>query len=314
MALGLAGAIYYFARGNSEIGFGLGAIALLAPLVNAYSTYSSYLAGKREFRRAFLYGNIVTASYYVSIFFVILFATDAAFLIFVNLGVNALTTAFVYFRTLRHTAPNGLTDPETITYGKHLSVMNAFGTVINQLDSVLVFHFLGPIQLAVYSFATMIPERIGGLLGFIGTAAFPKFANRTLQELRGTIVSQTARAATLGAVAAIAYALFAPLLFHLLFPKYLDVIPYTQVYAVVIMFIGANLVSLALQAKRLKAELYVMSFVSPVLLIGLQLPLLLSYGIWGMLWARIISDIVNVTVGIALLYRASRNEHSEERA
>lgn len=308
MLIGLSGALYYFLYANLEIGLGLTIIAILTPLMGAFSIYGSYLSGRREFKRAFLYGSAVNLAYYAAIFTAIVFVKNAAFLILVNLGANVLTMYVAYLSTQKKSVTNTQTDPHTIPYGKHLSVMNAFGTVINQLDSVLVYHFLGPVQLAVYSFATMIPERVGGLLGFIGTAAFPKFANRTLTELRGSIISKTLRAAAIGGVAAVAYAVIAPELFRLIFPKYLDAIPYTQIYALVILFMASNLVSLALQAKRLKAELYLVSFINPIMLIALQVPFLLFYGIWGMLWARIISDAINVTIGIALLFRASRRD------
>lgn len=309
--LGLAGAVYYAFHGNMPIAIGLAAIALLAPITDALRVYNAFLNGKQDFKRAFIYGNIVNGVYYAAIFSTVFFFKDAVLLVFANLAANALATAFVYFRTIRVYAPNDRTDPHTVSYGTHLSVMNAFGTIITQLDSVLVFHFLGPVQLAIYSLATMIPERLGSAFNFIGLAAFPRFANRSLTELRDTILGKTVRAAALGVAAAAVYAAAAPFLFRYVFPKYIDVISYTQVYSVIIALVAANLVSAALQAKRLKTELYVVSFVNPVMLITLQIPLLLLYGIWGMLWARIISDGVNVVIGIALLYRAARKGESE---
>ena len=312
--IGLAGAGYYAFHGNSAIAIGLAIIALLAPATDAFRVYGAFLGGKREFKRVFIYGNIVNTVYYVAIFATIFLSKNAIILILVNLAANFAATAFVYRRTVKTQVSNDRTDRETVPFGAHLSVMNAFGTVINQLDSVLVFHFLGPIDLAVYSFATMLPERLGGMFNFIGTAAFPKFANRTLAELRGSILAQTVRATLASAIGTVAYILAAPLLFRLLFPKYLDAIPYTQLYAVVILLLSANLVSIALQAKRLKAELYVMSFVNPVTLIALQIPLLLMYGITGMLVARILSDALGVLIGLLLLFRAARKSSAADSA
>jgi O-antigen/teichoic acid export membrane protein len=304
--IGLAGAVYYVLQGNEILAIGLVIIALLSPSIGTFTIYNAFLSGKREFKRFFVYGSIVNLIYYTAIFITIYFFKNATVLIFVNLATNLAATAFVYVRMLRVYTPNDRTDPKTIPYGAHLSVMNAFSTIISQLDSVLVFHFLGPVQLVVYSLATMLPERFVGALNFIGTAAFPKFANRTLAELRKSIVPQTMRVVLAGAFGALAYVLAAPLLFQLLFPRYLDVVPYTQMYAFIIILMPANLVSTALQAQRLKAELYVTSFVNPILLIALQLPLLLAYGIMGMLVARLISDAINILIGIALLFRASR--------
>ncbi|MBU6321408.1 MAG: oligosaccharide flippase family protein [Patescibacteria group bacterium] len=302
-ALGLLGALYYFAAGNAPVAAGLALIAVLAPLTSAFNTYSAFLAGKRDFRRAFLYAFALNLVYYPAMLATMLAAPYAVALVGVNLATNAAAAWWLYRRTSRVYAPSSEVDPETVRYGAHLSVMSAFGTIITQLDSVLVFHFLGAAPLAVYTFATMIPERLAGLLGFIGGAAFPKYANRSIGELKGSILAQTGRAAAAGAALAAAYALAAPLLFRIAFPRYLDAVGYTQVYALVVVLMTANLASVALQAKRRRTELYITSFLNPVLLLALQIPLLLAYGIMGMIVARLISDALGIALGLALLYR-----------
>ncbi len=301
--VGLLGALYYALHSNEVVAVGLAVIALLTPLVSAFSIYGAFLGGTRQFKRFFIYGLIANIAYYAAISIAVVFFKNAAVLVFINLAANAVVNIYLYVRTLRVCKPSDRTDPHTVSYGAHLSVMNAFGTVISQLDSVLVYHFLGPVQLAVYSFATLIPERAGGLFGFIGTGALPKFSQRTLREIQQSIVWQTIRAALLGAVASLAYVILAPLLFHLLFPKYLDALSYTQWYAPVILLMAANLVSSALVAQRLKTELYITSFVNPILLITLQVPLLLLYGIWGMLVARMVTDFVGILLGLFLFFR-----------
>ena len=303
-SIGLLGAVYYALHSNYMVAVGLVVIAVFTPLVNTFSIYGAFLNGTRQFKRFFIYGFLVNGVYYATIFVAMIFFKNATVLLFFNLAANAVVTIYLYFRTLKVSAPNDRTDPHTVSYGGHLSIMNAFGTVISQLDSVLVFHFLGPVNLAVYSFATLIPERAGALFSFIGTAALPKFSKRTLGEIKQGILAQTVRTAVFGALLMLAYILLSPLLFHVLFPKYLDALPYTQFYAPVIVLMGANLVSTALVAQRLKIELYVTSFVNPILLIILQIPMLLLYGIWGMLIARMITDSVSILLGLVLLLRA----------
>ena len=308
--IGLGGAAYYAINGNGMLAIGLVIIALLAPSTGAFGLYSAFLSSKREFKRSFIYSTTVNLVYYAAIFTTVYLFKNATVLVFVNLAVNLAATAIAYFRTLHVYTPNDRTDKDTVPFGAHLSIMNAFSSTISQLDSVLVFHFLGPIQLAVYSFATLLPERLGSAFNFIPNAAFPKFANRTLNEIRETIVSKTFRTALAGALGAFVYILAAPFLFQLLFPRYLDVVFYTQLYSVIVIIMPANyLVGTALQALRLKTELYVTSFVNPIMLILLQIPFLLLYGVVGMLVARIISDIISILLGIALLFRAARKSN-----
>ncbi len=307
--LSIAGAIYYFLHSNNEIGIGLVCIAFLTPLVNTFSTYAAFLNGKKEFKKGFQFNLIITITYYVSIFIAIIFLKNAPLLLLVNIGVNTIATAYVYWKTLKSYRPNDSVDPETIPYGKHLSVINAFGTILTQLDSILVFHFLGPINLAVYSFATMIPEKASGFFNFIGVASLPKFSNQTHASIKENILPKLARVAVFASLATIAYILCAPYLFHLLFPRYMNTVWYTQVYAVIIVLLAVlNMITTALIAKQLKRELYIVGLLNPLLLVFLQIPLLLSYGILGMLFARILTDSIAIVVTLFLFFRATGHE------
>ncbi len=311
-AIGLMGGLYYLAQGNYILGSGLVIIALLTPATNAFNIYGAFLTGKREFKRIFLYGSISNTAYYSTIFITVFFFRNALALVFVNLAANAASTTFLYFRTLRAYKPNEQTDARTIPYGMHLSVMSGFGTIITQLDSILVFHFLGAVELAVYSFATLLPERVASLFKFVSNAALPKFANQTLEEIRRTIVSKTLRTAFAGAIVTIAYIIVAPIFFHLLFPKYLDALPYTILYSFVIITVaGSGVGQAALVSQRLHRELYVFNIGTPLILLVLQVPLLLLYGITGILMARIISNTINILMALLLLFYPFQNEKSD---
>lgn len=310
---GLLSAVYYLSQGNLTIALGLGVVALLAPLTNAFNTYSAYLIGKRAFRQGFLYSLIITGAYYVSIFLAVVFLEDAVLLILVNLGVNAVTTAFVYWRTLRRYRPNEIVDPKALTYGKHLSVMNAFGTVITQLDSILVFHFLGAAGLATYAFSTSIPERISSLTKFIAIAALPKFSNQPLAVIQEHLLGKLLRAALAGLLLAGVFALAAPFVFALLFPAYMSAVPYAQLFALKIATSAVlDLSVTVLVAKRLHRELYVYNFGNPIVLLVLQVPFLIFYGIWGIIVAKLVSNIFNIVFSTILVYRSVPAESQTE--
>jgi O-antigen/teichoic acid export membrane protein len=303
--LASAGALYYFRLGNVELGIGLVFIALCVPLTIAYGTYGGFLEGKREFRQLFLLSLTTNSAYYASMFIAVAVFKDAATLIAVNLAITALGAFYAYRRTRAHFQSNDRIDPATISYGRRLSVLAAFTTAITQMGAVLVFHFLGAASLAIYSFATLIPERIGGLFNFVGAASLPRFANQSLANIKQNILSKSARVFTISMLAVLGYCLLAPILFHLLLPRYLSVIPYTEAYAFIIALLAvSNITGTTLYAKRLTKEIYIRSFSQPLLLIGLQIPLLLAYGIWGMIIARLVSEAVSTLLTLVLLFRA----------
>lgn len=307
VSLSSAASLYYFLHGNIELGIGLAAIALFTPLSNAFNTYVSLLEGKREFRSLFVFTNLTNVVSYGSLVLAMLWVRDAAILVVVNLAVNTAVMAYAYYKTLQLYTPNDRIDPTALPYGRHLSVISAFATIMNQLGSILVFHFLGAAELAVYGLATMLPERAGTLFSFIGTASFPKFANQPLSSIRENLLTKVMKIAFAAILVAGLYALVAPFLFRLLFPHYLSAVSFSQFYAPIIALLAVTSVAnMTLTAKRLTRELYVINFVQPLLLVGLQLSLLLSWGIWGMLIAKIISSIAGVCLALWFTYHPLR--------
>lgn len=308
----LIGAAYYFSRAQNEIAFGLVAIALFTPFVQAFNTYVAFLTGKKAFRDAFWLKLIANLFYYVPMFAVLPFVRDAAILIAVNVAFTAAGNYYAYRKTLSRFAPNDSVDPETTRYGTHLSVMNGFGTVMHQIDSVLVFHFLGPVDLAVYSLATLLPERVAGFSGFLTSATLPKFANHPLPYIRAHLFGKVGRIAFAGILVAGVYAVCAPFIFRILFPAYLSAIPYTQLYAAEIALLSlSGIANVTLYAKKFTREIYALGIAQPILLVGLQIPLLLLYGIWGMIIARLISDCVGILLALGFTFHPLRGDPEE---
>lgn len=303
-------AIYYFFHGNFEVAVGLIAIAFFTPVINIFNTYGAFLQGKKEFRRSFYFSLVINLIYGLCIALAAFFLKNAVVLIFVNLGVNAATIFLVYRKTVAIYKPNTKIDQSAIPYGRHLSALSAWGTILTQLDSILIFHFLGPIDLAVYSFATLLPERIGSLFSFIGTAWLPKLANYELADIRRNIISKILRVMAAAIVVTILYIVVAPIIFKLLFPRYISAIYYTQIYSPIIILLAViNITSSTFFAKRLKREIYIIGLIQPALLVLLQLPLLLLYGIIGMLVARLATDLIGIILALFFtFYPISKNQ------
>lgn len=306
--LGIGIAAYYLLNGNGSIAFGIGLIAILTPITNAFNTYAAYLNGKHDFKRIFYGITLTNAAYYGSILMAILLAPHALVLITVNVAVNAVVAAWLYAHTLRLYQPGSTDDPETLSYGTHLSVMNVLDILVAQADSVLIFHFLGAVPLAIYNFACAIPERIGGLFKFLVFAGLPKFAQSTPQEIAPMLIGKTLRAMFAGLVMALAYIAIAPLLFHLLFPKYLDALPYTEVYAIIIAVTAGSLPFTALLSQRLQTELYIYKIAGPLLHLVLQVSFLLTWGLMGILVARLLSNMINIGLALTLFFMRARRD------
>lgn len=300
-AAGLAAALYYLAAGNLTFSLAFFLIGILMPLGNAFNTYTAYLIGKKTFARLTLYTLVQYAPYYALLALTAVFFPSALALLAVNVCATALFTFLIYRRIVRNDRPNEPEDPATLRYGTNLSVMNAFPAIAAQLDAVLAFQFLGPAGLAVYSFATAIPDRLGSLFKFFPTAALPKFAEHTDEEIRRSIGPKLAKLAALAVIFAGAYALIVPLFFRVFFPTYLDAVPYSQAYAFALILIVANVAGAALTAKARTKALYAANIASPVLGLAFQLAGVLFFGLWGLIIGKVFAALVACVIFTALL-------------
>ncbi|MBI2626202.1 MAG: hypothetical protein HYW69_01240, partial [Candidatus Nealsonbacteria bacterium] len=181
-------------------------------------------------------------------------------------------------------------DPQTISYGKHLSLMGVISSIANRLDSPLLFNYIGPVQLAIYSFATIIPQQIENVLGHIETLAFPKLASKSQTEMKASLMKKFWRLALLTVIVMLIYIMVIPFFYKIFFPRYLDSILYSQIFMLSSISLPISLLGTAFKAKMMKKELYLMKAgaFSKIVLMAILIPL---YGIWGAIAAAIATEI-----------------------
>ncbi len=299
IALGISA--YYFVNANAQFGYGFLIIAVLGPLMQPAYLFGSYLIGKKEFRVVAISGAIFAVAPAAALF-ATMFATQSPLVFLVIYLLSSVVTGFALaaFTYIRY-RPNRVNDPEFRALGAHFSVMNLLTTLAGQVDKLVVFHYLGAVELAVYAFATALPEQLKNVFGGVSTLALPKFVARPFEEVRANFWNRLWLLTAGLALAALAYAAAAPMLFHIFFPTYAEAIFYSQVYALALVPIGSALPSTLLKAHEAKRELYILNIVSPVFQI-LALVLLTSmYGLIGAIAARIAGRVWTFAVSGALL-------------
>jgi O-antigen/teichoic acid export membrane protein len=299
IALALAG--YYFVNGNLVLGWGAVAIALVGPFMQGAFLFGPYLEGKREFRANALAGlvlNLVPAgALLASMFF---FRTPLAFLV-VYLVANVATGFAISFFVLRSrsASPVGETG-ELSSLSKHFSAMNVLSTISQQIDRLLVYHYLGAVDLAVYTFATAVPDQLKSIFNNASIIALPKFVSRPMAQIRTTLGYRLAGFTALAALAACVYILLAPYFFRVFFPAYSEAIVYSQLYALALIPVANMIPVTVLEAHAAKRELYIFNIASPVFVIALLVALVSTYGLLGAILARIVSRFFNLALGYAL--------------
>lgn len=305
----LAISIYYFAHANPVLGVGFVLIGVFTPLNNALNTYSAFIAGKKDFERGFYFNFYINLLFYGTLILFAFAHPSAIALIGANFFAQAVGLWFAYRATLRAYRPSAEQDGETIGYGKHLSLMGLLGALTLQADNLLVFQMLGAAPLALYAFATAIPDRVGGLFKVFPTILLPTLSDKSEQETRRVLspVRLAWVVAGLG-VLGLLYAAAAPLLFSLLFPRYVAAVPFSQIYALSMLGVIGQIFSAALVAQKKVRSLYIFNTAVPVIQLALQFAGILLYGLWGMVGAKILSAWIPAVLSGILLFRDVSSE------
>lgn len=296
---------WHLLEGQTLLGIGLFLIGIFVPLNSTLNTYSAFLAGKMDFRRVFTYSLWSNVPYYLSVGILAFFHSGALMLLAANLVSQAIGLTIAFRRTIaRYRPPTQHREPVG-RYGAQLSIANGISTITSQIDSLLTFYLLGPAALALYSFSTAIPDRLG-IFKTIATAAFPKFANRSQEELRASFARKIMIGVLTTFVLASLYALFAPLIFSLFFPLYTEAVPYSQAYVFIVVVAFGSLFTAALTTGRRIKSLYVHTITSSVTQISLQVLGIIFFGLWGLIGGRIIATLFSSILGWVLVHLEAR--------
>lgn len=306
-AVALLGSGWYWIHNNNELALGLLIIAATLPVLDTTTTYLSYLAGKRRFDMQLKY-TAITQAISVAVLVAALYLTDSLLIILLAYFVPLATTRTVFYFKTAHTIPpqnEDGADRETRAYGLHLTVMSVLGTVASQVDKVLLWQFLGPAQVAIYTFAMAMPEQFKGPLKGIGDVAFSKFAAQTPEEIRRAfpLLWRKLGLYALGLFGiSIAYIIAAPYLFGFLFPQYIDSVLYSQIFALSLITGVSSIASAILAAQKKIVVQYVITTIQPLISIALFLTLIPLFGVMGAVIAFVVSRFIATGIYFGALF------------
>lgn len=304
VALSLGVASYYFVQDNAILGIGFLLVAVLNPILSAYSLFSQFISGKKDFQTQAAYDSIADIIPAAVLVTTVFFFDNPIIILLSYFCAGILMNVAMYRATIRKFRPNSAVDPETLPFVKHLSLMGVLGKGAENIDKVLVFHYLGAVQLAMYAFAQTPIAQLKLLADIPVRLAIPKISERSFSELRTTLPRKTFMLVGLMFLVVLAYVIAAPFLFKILFPAYVGAVIYTQALALSLIFTPAAIFSSALTAHLKKRELYISQAILPILKIGLFVIMLPLYGIWGAIWVTVIHQFITFVVFGYLFWQA----------
>lgn len=300
--LAIGGAFYYWLRGNDLLPIPLLISAIFLPLMLASGVYLNFLTGKKLFNIQVKYSSLSQVISVVALVVALFLTKNLFWLIAIYFISHTFSNYLFYLLTKFRFKPNKKENPKTISYGKHLSLMGVVTKFAGQLDKILLFHFLGASQLAIYSFALIIPKQIQSLLKSLSVLALPKLTQRSIPQLKKSLPGKVLKLFLIILPVVGLYIWLAPYIYQLFFPQYPSSIIYSQVFVIILLFFPKKLLSQTFIAHLKTKKMYIINLshsFSKIILLIILLPL---YGIWGAIVALLLSQMIHFLI-LALLFK-----------
>lgn len=295
--------LYYFYNNNIVLSLCFLIAALFIPLSNSFAIYKAILDGKKKFKKSSIYK---TSSDLLSwaIIITTLFATKN---IVVVLFVYLLSTIFIKLFIFKYATKNEKaaeeTDPDVINYGKHLSVANILESISGKIDKILIWHYLGAAELAIYAVAISPPDQIKGIVKQIRALALPKFSASSREQIKKGIFKKILILTLFITLVTISYVLLAEYIFDLFFPQYMESVFYSKVYAISILATSSSLIVAAMNAKKAKKQIYQFNVISPLIRMTTLFIFIQYFGLLGAISAKVINRFLNFIILSVLIKR-----------
>lgn len=295
--------IYYFLNGNTQLAIIFLGASIFIPFMDSFHLYQDYLQGKKRFDKSSIYISSSQALATLVMISTVFLTNNIYAILLAYLASWTGIRIFLFLKTIRQFPPNNLSDPKTLPLGKQSSFIDVIATLIGSLDSILIFHYLGSIELAVYSFAVAPVTQLVSLFRNIPTLATPKMANRPVPEINKLLKKRLLMLFGIAGLIAITYIIFAHYIYEIFFPRYMASIPISKVYVLTILLsIPLTIIGSAINAKVTylsKKMLYVWNIPGALSTI-FMFTFIQSLGLYSVIYARMTLLIANVIISYSL--------------
>lgn len=277
--------IYYLFQGVPQLGYAFLIAAPFVPLTDTFNELTYYFfQGRKQFNKSTLFAIVVQTSFSLPTLGVLFLTDNLVVIIAVFFACQALA-GYAIFKTIR--PENNLIDDESIKFGFHLTAMGILRTIANNIDRVIVWHMLGPVTVATYTFAMTPMMKLDQLIP-IDALALPELS-RTPESptMKKVIIKKVLLLFTLFIPVVIFGIFITPFVFGILFAKFPQSAQLFQILLATLVLAPIGLMRTSFTAWNKRKSLYIIETISPIVRIS------------AMVTGGLVGGIVGLVCGIA---------------
>ncbi|MFW5853577.1 MAG: oligosaccharide flippase family protein [Patescibacteria group bacterium] len=295
-------AIYYYLNNNLTLTYAFLIVGTLAPFIEGFSLYKSYLIGKQFFRESALFGLYRKPIPIIAILSGLYFTNNPVIIIFLYFSSNAISIGLLYKLVIKKYNLKSTPDLKLFNYSKHLSVMEFISRIALNIDKLILFHLIGAAPVAIYVLATTPYIHLQKLFGLVGHLVFPKFTKQNISTLQKNLSLKTFLFFITTLITVILYIVAAPFLFRILFPAYPEAVIYSQVAILALLVKPRILYNQVFAAHAMKRAQYFIKISTAIVKIILLVILVPLYGIWGAINSLLLMHLYGAIIASIFFY------------
>src|SRR3989338_365759 len=295
-------AAYYGIRGNSIFMMAFFMAAIIVPFMDSFTIYNGRLQGQKRFDLLTKYNVLIHAGTVLATIITLFLTDHVLFLLPSYLAETVFFRMIVYRKSEAVAETADILNKDTISYGKHLSVIAVVGTIASQLDILLLGNFLGATTVAIYWFALAPLNPVKTLIKSIVNLSLPKFANKDIRLIRKTLPKKIMQSAPLVVIPTILYILLVPFLFRWFFPQYTSSIFFAQLAGLSLLFFPEKFMGAALMATEKKKALYwnnSINAIAHIILLAIFVPWL---GVLGAIISLLVHHVIALLASLFFFF------------
>jgi len=281
-------------------------LSLIFPFYSISTNFAYYLNGMKKFKLRMILESLVSLVSLLMIILAILLTKNVTIIVLAVIVSQTIANLVITFWLIKRS--NNSVDYESYSYGKKMSLNYVIPTAKLQIDKILIANFLNYSSTAIYNVANAIGDQIYSLAKIAGSLIAPKTSNISMVDIRRNTKKSILILTAIFVFIAIVSFFLAPFVIRLFFgSKYPNAFLYAQV---IILFIPIRCLGIILrsihESKKNIRILNISSNYIPLLEIIMMFLGLLKFGIFGIIGAKIISDIFNLILQLLYIYKKEK--------
>ena len=152
-------------------------IFILFPFAYGLNLWKSFFIGKSKFRQHSTLLNLSEITKFsLMSFFLLKISTNLEDIVFIDCFCSALLNIFMTYYVYKRIDPSTYYEDGLLIYGTRRTLIESTNEIGNQISKVLIYAFISPSNLAIYSLAVNISESIKIIIQSIRQVLISKFA------------------------------------------------------------------------------------------------------------------------------------------